>query len=214
MAKKILKVNPWTSIWVKPRNTIRQIVSFNPKFRFVILSFIYGLPTLFHTAQNFSLGETYNMAGIVIAAIVLATFVGMLVITIASGLLLWTGKWIGGKGSYFPVRAAVSWSNVPNVIAIIVWAVLIFIFREQSFMESFEEMNFTGNQMAIASGAVFIQAVLSIWSFVILVKALGQVHGFSSWKGVLNVLIPFFLIGIVIWAISWLFWMGAGMMEM
>jgi len=211
MAKKTLGVNPWLNIWVKPRDTIRQIVSFNPRHRFVILSFLYGLPMLLHLAQNLSLGEKYTTVGIVIAAIVLASFVGMLAITIASGLLLWTGKWIGGKGKYYPVRAAVSWSNVPNIFSIIIWAILLIIFREKIFFEGFDELNFAGRELGIVSGAMFVQAALSIWSFIILIKGLGQVHGFSAWKGILNVLIPFFMIGILIWVLTWLFWIGNGM---
>ncbi|NGX38012.1 MAG: hypothetical protein K1000chlam2_01181 [Chlamydiae bacterium] len=211
MAKKKLGVNPWTHIWVKPRETIQKVVRFDPKHQFVILSFIYGLPMLLHMAQNASLGETFTTAGIVLVAVVLAIFVGMLAITIASALLFWTGKWIGGKSKYYPVRAAVSWSNVPNIVAIIVWAILVYTFRDKIFMENFEDLNFVGREMMIVTGALIVQAVLAVWSFIILVKSLGQVQGFSAWKGVLNVLIPFFMVGFVIWAATWIFWVCDGM---
>lgn len=211
MAKKTLGVNPWTHIWIKPRETLKKVVRFNPKYRFVILSFIYGLPMLLHMAQNLSVGEQFNIIGIVIVALVLATFVGMLGLTIASALVYWTGKWIGGKANYFPVRAAVSWSNVPNIFAIIVWAFLIYNFRDHIFLSEFDEMNFVGGQMTLITGALFVQAAIAIWSFIILVKGLGEVQGFSAWKGVLNVLIPFFMIGILIWVITWLFWACNGM---
>ncbi|NGX47716.1 MAG: hypothetical protein K1000chlam3_01098 [Chlamydiae bacterium] len=211
MAKKTLGVNPWTHIWIKPRETLKKVVRFNPKYRFVILSFIYGLPMLLHMAQNLSVGEQFNIVGIVIVALVLATFVGMLGLTIASALVYWTGKWIGGKANYFPVRAAVSWSNVPNIIAIIVWAILIYNFRDHIFLSEFDEMNFVGGQMTLITGALVVQAAIAIWSFIILVKGLGEVQGFSAWKGVLNVLIPFFMIGILIWVITWLFWACNGM---
>lgn len=211
MAKKTQGVNPWTQIWVKPRETIRKIVKENPKQRFAILSFLYGLPLLFHSAQNLSLGDTFTTIGIVIVALVLATFVGMLALTIASGLIYWTGKWIGGKAEYYPVRAAVSWSNVPNIIAIIVWAIMIYYFREQIFQGNFDQMKFAGNQTILITGSLFVQAMISIWSFIILVKGIGEVQNFSAWKGVLNVLIPFFMVGILIWVLSWLFWVGNGM---
>jgi len=211
MADKTLGVNPWTHIWFKPRETIQEIIQFNPKFRFVILSFLYGLPMLLHMAQNISLGERFTTGGISIVALILATFAGMLGLTIAAGLVYWTGKWIGGTGNYHQVRAAVSWSNVPNIISIIVWAILIFTFGKEVFMEDFGEQTFASTQMALVTGSLVIQAILSIWSFIILVKGLGEAQGFSAWKGVLNVLIPFFLVGILIWAVSWIFWIGNGM---
>ena len=211
MAKKTLGVNPWINIWVKPRDTVKKIVKFNPKYRFVILSFLYGLPMLLHMAQNLDLGERFTTAGIAVAAVVLATFVGMLAITIASGLVYWTGQWIGGKSTYLNVRAAVSWSNVPNVVAIIVWFIMIYNFRSQIFMDGFEEMVMSTSASMMINVAMLVQSVIAIWSFIILVKSLGEVQGFSAWKGVLNVLIPFFMVGIAIYAISWLFWIGNGM---
>lgn len=211
MAKKTLGVNPWTHIWVKPRETIKSIVKFNPKFRFAILSFLYGLPMLLHTAQNLDLGEQFTTAGIVVVAIVLATFVGMLALTIASGLIYWTGQWIGGKSNYINVRAAVSWSNVPNIVTIIVWLLLIYNFRDQIFYDGFDEMAMSTQATMILNIGMIIESVVAIWSFVILVKTIGEVQGFSAWKGVLNVLIPFFMVGIAIYLISWLFWIGNGM---
>lgn len=209
-AKK-LGVNPWLSIWVKTTETIRSIVRYNPKHRFAILSFLYGLPMLLHSAQNLSLGETFTTYGIVTVALVLATFVGMLAITIASGLIYWTGKWIGGKGEYYPIRAAVSWSNVPNIVAIVIWAIMLYNFGDQIFMGELDQEGLASGSSTLVSGALFVQAIISIWSFIILVKGLGEVQGFSAWKGVLNVLIPFFLVGIAIWGIFWLVWLMSGM---
>ncbi len=211
MVNKSVGVNPWLSIWVKPRETIRNIIKFNPKHRFVILSFLYGFPMLLHTAQNLNLGETFTTLGIVLVALVLGTFVGMLGILIASGLIFWTGKWIGGKDNFQNVRAAVAWANVPNIVAVFVWIVLFTLFSDSIFLDSFDDMSFKGTDMMIISGSLFVQAVISIWSFVILVKSLGEVQGFSAWKGVLNVLIPFFMVGAAIWVLSWIFWIGFGM---
>jgi len=211
MSKKTLGVNPWTNIWVKPRETIKKIVNFNPRFRFAILSFLYGLPMLLHMAQNLDLGDQFTTAGIVVAALVLATFVGMLAIVIASGLIYWTGQWIGGKSSYINIRAAVSWSNVPNIAAIIVWFIMIYNFRTEIFMDGFGEMAMSSSASMMLNVAMLIESAVAIWSFIILVKALGEVQGFSAWKGVLNVLIPFFMVGIAIYVISWLFWLGNGM---
>ncbi len=213
MSKEI-GVNPWLSIWVKPRETVAKIVAFNPKHRFLLLSFLYGLPMLLNIVQNLSLGDLYGMTGIVIAAVVLATFAGMLAITVASALLLWTGKWIGGQGNYQSIRAAVAWSNVPNILLVLTWVVLLFLFREQVLVDSYEEMDFVGQEFMVASIALAVQSILGIWSFVILVKGLGQVQKFSAWKGVLNVLIPFFLIGLVIWVVSWLVWVSLGVVGM
>jgi hypothetical protein len=96
-------------------------------------------------------------------------------------------------------------------VAIIVWGILIWSFKNQIFMAEFDEMNFAGGQATLLTGTLIVQTIIAIWSFIILVKGIGEVQGFSAWKGVLNVLIPFFMVGIFIWGVSWLFWAFSGM---
>src|SRR5580704_10029747 len=94
-----LQINPWKEMWLSPRQTIRSIVNYDPKYRFLILSGIYGLPVVLQIAQNISAGQGQPLWAIVLASLILCVFVGMLGITIAGGLLYYTGKWIGGKGA-------------------------------------------------------------------------------------------------------------------
>lgn len=201
---------PWLSIWTRPRQTIRQIVSKNPKSQFTILSGVYGFPMLLHLAQNFSLGLQYSEMAILIGALVLCVFIGMLGISVGSALILWTGRWIGGKGSFQTIRSAVAWSNAPNIVNVVLWLILINHFRQALFIETFGQSQFAGSEMTFVSTIFILQTIVAIWSFVILLKTVGEVQGFSAWKGLLNVLIPFFIIGIAVWLISWLFWIGQG----
>lgn len=206
-----LQTNPWLKIWLKPRETIQQIVNFDPKYAFYFLSGIYGFNMLMNMAQNLSLGKEYSLSGILLGLVILSVFVGMLFISITSGLLLWTGKWIGGKGTYYPIRASVAWSNVPIIVNIILWLILVAYFKREVFIDSFTETPFFGKEMVLTTFVFLIQSVLSIWSFVIMVKGLAQVQGFSAWKGLLNILIPFFMVGIATWLISHFVWMMRGM---
>ncbi|MCI0382530.1 MAG: YIP1 family protein [Chlamydiae bacterium] len=206
-----LRINPWIQIWTSPRQTIRTIVSFDPKYRFWLLSSIYGFPMLLHLMQNFSLGQTTNLYMILILALVLAPFVGALGIMVASGLMMWTGRWIGGKAGFYPIRTAVAWSNVPNLVGIVLWLILVVVFGKELFTEDFHQSAFAGRELFTVSTIFLLQTVVAIWSFVILLKGLGEVQGFSIWKSLLNVLIPFFMIGILIWLLSWLVWVAQGM---
>lgn len=199
MSNNTMGINPWTRIWTNPRETVRKIVEFNPKFRFLALSFLNGLPMLFYFAQDMSLGDTFSLSGIILISMILAMFIGMLSITIGAALFLWTGKWIGGQGTFYPIRAATSWSNVPNIVILIGWFAWVYYFKNQVFLAGFTNAEFTGNALLIFALVVLVQLVMSIWSTVILVKGLAEVQGFSAWKGLLNVLIPFVIIMIAAW---------------
>lgn len=139
---------------------------------------------------------------ILIMAAIFAVFVGYIGISVSSAVLYWTGKWIGGKGEYNDIRCAVAWSNVPNALQIFLWFVLILLFGFQVFDQRFADTNFTGPQLGIVITLFLGQAVLGVWSFLILLQTLGEVQGFSAWKALLNVFIPIGILVGIFWFIG------------
>jgi hypothetical protein len=205
-----LSVNPWTGMWVRPRETIRAIVEFNPRYLFFLLCFIYGFPMMLQVAQNLSLGDRYPLAGIVIGGLILAVIAGAVMINVAGALFYWTGKWIGGTGSFLNVRAAVAWSNVPSLINALIWIVLMWEFGSRIFMKQFVNTPFVGGELAVIFFTSIIQVIIAIWAFIMLLKSLGEVQGFSAWKALLNVLIPIVVIFIGVSILGWLLSMIVG----
>lgn len=199
-----LNINPWISIWLEPKATIRAITNFDPKYRFILLSAIYGLPMVLNFAQNSSLIESLPLWAILIASLVLCPFIGALGITISSLLLSWTGKWIGGKGDFLRVRSAVAWSSVPNVGTVALWIVLVGVFGSQVFFSGFSDMPFVGYQAGVIFIVFLIESILSIWGFILLLNTLSEVQKFSVWKALLNVVIPVVLVIAAIWVVGWI----------
>lgn len=206
MAVRESKGSPWKTIWVEPRKTIREIVRINPKMHFWLLSWIYALPILLHMAQNMSLGEAYSVLSIGIVSVVLAPFVGWVFLSIFARLLQWTGRWIGGEADYLSLRAAVSWSNVPNVINIVFWVFLSIQFGTLLYTQAFTQMDLMGSQLGIVAVIFLAQLVLAIWTFVILLNTVSEVQRFSAWKALLNVIMPFIIVFIASWVLSWIVW--------
>ncbi len=199
-----LTMNPWKKIWLAPQAAIRAIINFNPKHHLIWLSVIYGLPMALNFAQSSSLIQALPLWTILVAAIVVSPFIGILAITLCSLLLLWTGRWIGGNGRFDTVRAAVAWSNVPNLVSIALWGVLVAVFGAPIFMANFPEMVFVGYQAGVLFLVFLIEAIASIWGFVLLLKTLSEVQGFSVWKALLNVAIPLAIIIAGMWIVDWI----------
>lgn len=198
-----LNVNPWISIWLEPKATIRAIVNFDPKYRFILLSVIYGLPMALNFSQSSSLIETLPLWAILIASLVVAPFVGALGITVSALLLTWTGKWIDGKGDFSKVRSAVAWSNVPNAVTTLLWVVLVMVFGSQVFSRGFADLPFIGYEAGVVFIVFLLESIVSIWGFVLLLKTLSEVQKFSVWKALLNVVIPLVLVVAAIWVVGW-----------
>jgi Yip1 domain len=198
MAKQ-LNINPWVKIWTKPRETIRAIVQFNPKFRILYLAGIYGFPLMLNFAQSASLSESVSLPVIFVLALLLSVPIGMISFTVSSALVYWVGKLLRGQGSFLGIRAAIAWSNVPNIGTILTWLFLIGAFGAQLFFRGFTEMPFRGAAAVYANCALLVQAILSIWSFVLLIRGVQEVQKYSVWRAIVNIVLSFVIVCIAMW---------------
>lgn len=214
--------NPWLSIWTSPRLTLAEIVRTNPSYRFFLFCFIYGFVSLLQGAQQAALGTEVSAAPILLIAAVLGFFLGFIAISIATILLKWTGKWIGGKGTYREIRAAVAWSNVPVAVDLILWLALAAVFGQLIFTQDFARvllfqtsegslLYFPEPGFLIAIGV--IRLVLNVWSIVIFLGGLSQVQGFSVFKAILNALFSIVVVIAVVWIASMIAWWIQGLMQ-
>lgn len=197
--------NPWISIWWEPKQTVRSLVQVNPKLHMGWLCFFYGLPMALNFAQSYSFIEVLPIWAILFSAVIIAPFIGMVGLSVSAWFLQWTGRLIGGKGDFQNVRCSIAWSNVPNVFTIAMWGVLVGVFGTDTFRKDFVDATFNGYQSGILFLVFLIESIASIWGFVILLKTLSEVQGFSVWKALLNVAIPIAGLFAVLWIAAQVF---------
>lgn len=196
--------NPWLTIWVKPSQTIADIVAFNPRHRLWVLAILHGLPMMLHVAQDYNLGSQYSTLGIVLVALLFSAIFGIIGITVGSAFCYWVGTWIGGKSPFAHVRTAVAWSNVPNIVTIAIWIFQIALFKESLFNGQFLQTSLPWQKTAIV-GAGLVQLGIAIWSLYILICGLAEVQGFSKWRAFANVILAFLLFVAAIWLLIFAF---------
>ena len=101
------------------------------------------------------------------------------------------------------LRAAVAWSNVPSIVTLGMWALLLAVFGSQVFDKEFVQTQFIGYQAGILFLVMLVEMVVSIWGFVILLNTLAEIQKFSIWRALLNVVIPFVGVIALIWFLGW-----------
>ena len=101
-------MNPWVSIWTKPRATIQQIVDTNPEHLVLLLAAIGGFSSVLDRASTRSLGDKLDWPVIFLIAAIVGPIAGIIALYIGSALIRWTGSWIGGKASSQTIRAAMA----------------------------------------------------------------------------------------------------------
>jgi len=200
--------NPWLSIWTSPRKTVGEIARKNPSYRFFFFCFIYGFVAILQSAQRAESGASTSAGIVLLTALILGIVIGYISLSISSLFLTWTGKWLGGKGTYLTVRTAVAWSNVPVVVDLILWLLMIAVFGSQLFTPAFGNAIFIqsaqGNLVLAPMGGLLIplgliRLALGIWSIVIFIGGLSAVQGFSIFKAILNALLSIIIVFILVW---------------
>jgi len=100
---------------------------------------------------------------------------GIIYVHIAARVVRMTGGWIGGRATVEETRAALAWGWVPNIFANALVAGSLLAFGPNFFQpEPGAPVDPTSALM------VGIALSLNVWSFIVTLKCLGEVHRFSA----------------------------------
>jgi hypothetical protein len=187
--------NPFLTIWTRPRATIRGIVNTDPRRYVVPLAMAGGIVHTLERAFGRNTGDTLPLATILLFVVLLGPLSGLIGLHLLGWILGVTGRWIGGRATWEEVRAAVGWSNVPVLAAGPILIVELGAFGRDLF---------TRDTPALASNPTFglilltcglLHLILALWSFVVLLKCVAEVHRFSAWAalGSLILAVLFFI---------------------
>jgi hypothetical protein len=187
-------INPWLTIWVQPRKTIRFMIE-NSKFGWVfLLVCLAGISNVLDIASNANMVDKVSTStvGIVLIGIFIGAILGLVVWSLSS-LLYWSiGKLFKGTGTLREIMTASAWAFIPIVLSLILWIPDLQILGDGAF--SAIPSAITPFEGIVIIFSAIVELVFSIWYVVILVKAIAEAHQFSAWKSVGTVFIPGFTI--------------------
>ena len=174
--------NPWVSIWLSPRKTIRSIVDAEAEHRSDWRPVVAFAMVVQGIASLQTAGGTIS-----VSMSVMPVILGMLQVLggvlIGPFLLAFVGGWLGGDADPSDIRPAVAWSYVPYVVGAIVWAPLIFVYPTPP----------AGSEATVPLGlaalAFLALMVSGLWSFVTQVITLAEVQRFSILRALACLLI-------------------------
>jgi hypothetical protein len=183
-------ITPFFTIWTEPRATIRGIINSDPT-RYVILLAAIG-PAMNALAGQWSkaIANNANLSVLwplwVAASVAIQAALGVLFLYIFGAVFKCSGALLGGVASRLEVRAALAWSQVPGIAAVIILLIAV--------LSGIPIPQRTPGTMPHIDPAFYkilvVEAVLGIWGFVISLKCMGEVHRFSAWRALGTVLIP------------------------
>ncbi|MEM0966714.1 MAG: YIP1 family protein [Verrucomicrobiota bacterium] len=198
-------LNPWVSMWTKPRATMQQIIDENPDRLVILLAVVAGFSQALDQASVDNRGDHMEVPVIFIMSLVFGPVGGLIGLYLGGFLLSWTGNWIGGVASARFIRSAIAWSNVPIIWAMLLWIPELLLFGEELFTSATPSLEANPILATAMLGFGLIQVTVGVWTLVVFFKCLGQVQGFSAWKAVGNsllaglvIIIPVFVVAFAI----------------
>ncbi len=208
------RLNPWLSMWVKPRATIQQVIETDPTRWVLLLVALNGVFDVFDRAMAKNMGNQLDWTSILLLAIITGPLFGVIGLYLFGWLIGWTGRWIGGKGTHENIRAAIAWATIPTIWALALWTPMLGIFGQDMFVSP---TNLSSNDPNLLYNFWIFGIVLffaEITSFIILFQALGQVQGFSAWRAFGNVVLAGLIAFIPLMVIIFFIASGIGMLGM
>lgn len=196
--------SPWLSIWLRPKETIRTIVSENPNRSLGWLAAIYGFSALLNFFQSASFGAFASPLALLVAALILSPFCGYIVFALWSWIVLGIGKLFKGEGSFAEVRAAFAWSCVPFLFQIPLWGLMIALFGPQLFINFEDGHLLTPPLVTLLFFVLIAKLILAVWSLVIYLNALAEVERYPVWRAIGTVVIAWIVMATLLTAL----WMG------
>jgi hypothetical protein len=194
------ELNPWLSIWLHPRKTMRWIRQHDPDDQVILLTSLAGFSEILVSASRFSLGDHLDIPVIFAMAVFLGPVSGITGLIAGSLLLWWTGTWLGGKAQPNLIRAAIAWSFVPVICYSILW-IPQYIFLQDVLFKS-KVVVYGSSIHLLSAGFNSLRLIIGLWSLAIFINGLSEAQGYSTGRAVINTGMSFIIVLTVVWFIA------------
>lgn len=186
--------NPWITIWTRPRATIRRIVETDVRYQVVFLAMLAGALSRLESRWAQVPGAPGSVAFplMVVASVIVGAILGVIGLYINGALLKWSGSVLGGVANYAEVRAALAWAEVPAIVAVSIGILSILIGTGGPLMP------FGGSGAESSVSVSLLHAIFGVWSFILVLKGVGEVHRFSAWRALGAIVLVVVAIAILI----------------
>lgn len=168
------------SIAVKPRDTIRYVLTTKKLSYFIFVGIIGVFASNLVSFIGSEFTGQYTLGDIVYSTFLLSLVLYFLSTVLSAGVLTLSAKAFGGTGKFKEMFRMISVTMIPYI-----WILPVLLFWMQFAPQSF----FTISYMQTSLGDLILQFVCgtliiisSIWTYVITVIGISEVHRISKWK--------------------------------
>lgn len=184
------------SIAIKPRDTFQYVLKEKKLSYFMIIGIIGMFGSNLVTLIGTDIYGQSSLGDIVFSAFMSGILFYFLSTALVAGVLLLSAKVLGGKGTFKEMFRMISMTMVPYI-----WLLPVILFWMQFAPQSFFEIPYIESTLAdyiIQFICGTFVMVASIWTFILTVVGISEVHKLSKWRAFFASILVVIVLGIVV----------------
>lgn len=188
------ELNPWWTIWVYPRLTIRQVIDTNPRMHFWVLALFFGIVWTAMLGTQVGLGDYFSPAGVAGFILFFGILLGIGGVYVLSILLGRLARSLGGQAEGQHIRAVLVWAGMPMCVLFALGLFpFILLFGQRTFSAADPVMHrimfYQGSLVDMLDGGLLIWKVIMdatavLYFLFISVVGFAEVQRFSILKSI------------------------------
>lgn len=183
-----LKSN-WMRIWQEPQRAIRELIDTTTPAITVLLVALFGITTLVdHATTNHPL-DNISGGALFVITLLIGPVVGGIVWLVISLLSFATSRLFGGIATFRETMNGVTWATIPYISKWVLLLPMLLIFREELFTTATPIMDDSMFISLLYVVFAILSIVMTVFSYIILSKIIGEINDFSAWKGFFSVIL-------------------------
>lgn len=181
-------VEALVNIWIRPRRTIRDLLDEN-RYRTLafLLVLLFGISFTMDQISFGEYGDWYSLGFLLGISVPIGLPVGLLMWFLYGGLFWGIGRLLGGEAAWKDVMTAVAWSFIPYTAKLLIWLLRALSFGEETFTLFTPVIDNSFPLLALYFFFLFLDGVLTVWFYALLIAVVSETHQLSLWKGALTV---------------------------
>ncbi len=178
-----------TKIWVRPREAIRELSARRSSYLIVPLFMTYGIVMCLSRVLQRGVSPDHGFSRFQVLGlnVLFGAVYGLCFLFVASYLLSWIGRLLGGSARPGPVRTVLACASVPYVPLLAMLFLLVVLGPGELLIRS------AGTPFSVVGGSPWLlglltyfvsSGILAIWLCIIGVVGLSEVHGFGIGRSI------------------------------
>jgi signal peptidase I len=169
--------SPFATIWLRPRQTIEEIVATRPTYLVWPLAMLGTVGAFYGQLVGAGLASQLDDRRLALGFIVGCAAFGFIWLYVSALILSWIGRLLGGGATARQLRAVIAWSTVPAIAGGLIALVITLVLKA------------TGGGAAADAILPWLAIAFGLWSTVVFMLMLARVERFGFWRTVLTYLL-------------------------